>query len=188
MQRILTTILFSVLLISSAYSQISAQLPNAEAGTFLAGEHYPVIYSSEGLIRGTAHPCTTSWHQVGFSSLAAYAENRNIGIFNPEVFTVGLKLSCWGSGDSAKVSSAHFECAYDTTLKAFWNGDSSNCFIENGSYDHDQYGIWRYEVLADTSMQWLYPVRMIIGGYIRLILTSDIADTCQVNWTLICEH
>jgi len=181
-------ILTAVLSISSVFAQTSIQLPNADAGTFLAGEHYPLIYTGDGLIRGAAHPCTTSWQQVGFSSIASDADNRNIGIFNPEIFTVGLKLDCWGSGDSANVSSARFECAYDTTLNIFWNADSSNCFIMDGCYGHDQYGSWRFEALEDTSMQWLYPVRTNIGGYIRLILESDIADTCKANWTLICEH
>ncbi len=192
MVRTFITILISVITITSGFCQINVQLPNSDAGIFLAGEHYPVIYKStasvQELIMGAAYPCTTSWHQVGFSSIANDADNRNIGIFNPEIFTVGLKLACNGSGDSANVSKAYFECAYDTTTEVFWNADSSNYFIEDGCYSHDQYGLWRFEALDDTTRQWLYPLRMMIGGYIRLILASNIEDTCQVRWTLICEH
>jgi len=168
--------------------QTSVELPNRSAGDYLAGEHYPVIYTGQGEIRGSAHPCTTAWQQIGFSSEAEADDNRNIGLFNPEVFTVGLKLNCYGSGDSAQVSTARFESAYDTTTKAFWNGDSSNTFIEDGCYNHADYGVWKFEAFDDTARQWLFPVRAMTGGYMRLILESDIADTCAVNWSLICEH
>ena len=164
------------------------QLPNISSGSLIAGEHYPLIYTGDGLIKGSLNTLTTSWIQVGFTSEADEDENRNVGIFNPEVFTVGLKLSCYGSGDSAGISAARFECAYETVTSPYWNADSSNYFIESGCYSHDQYGIWRFESIDDTARKWLFPVRLLMGGYVRLIFETDIEDTSQVDWTLICEH
>ncbi|MDP8239248.1 MAG: hypothetical protein P9X24_09165 [Candidatus Hatepunaea meridiana] len=188
MNRNIIVILLIASLITVGNCQISVNLPNKSAGEMLAGEHFPVIYTGQGLIKGAANSYTTSWCQVGFSSVAENDDNRNIGIFNPEIFSVGIKLGCNGDGDSARVSSARFECAYDTTWISFWNADSSNQFIESNNYSCNQYGIWRFEALDDTSRQWLFPLRVMIGGYIRLVFTSDIDDTCQVDWTLICEH
>jgi len=170
------------------YSQPTPSLPNKPAGDLLVGEHYPVLYTGQGLIRGTAHPCTTAWLQVGYSPSASEADNRNIGIFNPEVFTIGMKLSTWGNGDSAQVQAARFECAYDTSASPFWNSDSSNLFVTSDAFDHPDYGQWRFEPLSNTSRRWLFPARLLIGGYVRLILESEIGDTCQVDWSLICEH
>ncbi len=187
MQKRIYIILALLLIISPALAQ-TPSLPNADAGRFLAGEHYPLIYSGSGQINGSADPCTTAWYQVGYSPNATAVDNRNIGIFNPEVFSVGLKLATWGAGDSAQVYSGRFESAYDSTGAVFWNADSSNYFIEDGIYGHKNYGSWRFESLSDTSRQSLYRVRALTGGYIRLIFASNLADTCQVNWSLICEH
>jgi len=188
MFRYTIIILLTVLCVSVGFCQTDVQLPNKSAGEFLAGEHYPLIYSGVGVIQGAAHPCTTAWRQIGYSPEADTDDNRNIGLFNPEVFTVRLKLTCSGSGDSASFSRAYFESAYDTTAKSFWNGDSSNVFIEGGTFSHPEYGIWRFEAVDDTSRGWLFPIRGMIGGYLRLVFESDIADTCTVNWSLICEH
>ena len=187
MVRILS-ILMILALVSSGFTQTAVQLPNRSAGVLIAGEHFPVIYDADGKIQGAADSYTTSWYQVGYSPSADLADNHNIGIYNPEVFTVGVKLSCYGAGDSARVSQAHIECALDTTSQPFWNGDSSNMFIDNGCYSHDQYGSWRFEALSDTSRRWLYPIRVVVGGYLRLVFESDIEDTCNVEWVMICEH
>ncbi len=188
MYRNILIFLLIIAFAATGSCQSMVELPNRSAGDFLAGEHYPIIYTGQDEIRGSAHPCTTAWRQVGFSASAGAEANRNIGLFNPEVFTVGLKLGCSGAGDSARISAARFESAYDTTTKAFWNGDSSNIFIEDGCYHHADYGVWKFETLDDTSRWWLYPIRAVVGGYVRLILESDIADTCTVDWSLICEH
>ncbi|NQU05886.1 MAG: hypothetical protein HQ568_07320 [Calditrichaeota bacterium] len=170
------------------FAQIDVQLPNISSGRLIAGEHYPLIYTGDGLIKGSTNTLSTAWMQVGFAADADEDANRNVGIFNPEVFTVGVKLSCYGSGDSAGISAAHFECAYDIDLQPFWNADSSNNFIELDCYSHEQYGVWRFEAIDDTARQWLFPIRMLIGGYIRLVFETDVVDTSQVNWCLICEH
>ena len=188
MIRNILIILFVVLLAVNGYCQTDVQLPKKSAAEFIAGEHFPIIYSGQGKAMGAADPCTTGWCQVGFSPWAESADNRNIGIFNPQAFTVGLKVSCYGAGDSARISRAYFECAYNTTSERFWSGDSSNLFIEDGCFTHDLYGKWRFEALSNTSRQWLYPVRAMVGGYMRLIFESDISDTTVINWTLICEH
>lgn len=182
------SILLTLALAATGFCQFAVQLPNRSAGVLIAGEHFPVIYSGDGLIKGAANTYTSPWFQVGFSPWAVEADNHNIGIFNPEIFTVGVKLSCFGAGDSAQISSAYIDCAFDTTAQPFWNGDSSNKFIETGCFNHDQYGIWRFEALSDTSRRWLYPVRAVVGGYLRLVFESDVEDTCNVDWMMICEH
>lgn len=177
-----------VLLAVAAPSSSGAAPPNESAAFFISGEHYPLRYNGVGTIFGAAHPCTTAWVQVGWSDCAGDAANRNVGRFNPQLFTVGLKLACYGSGDSARVSKGRFESAYDTTAAPFWSGDSSNIFIQSGSFSHPDYGVWRFETLANTARRWLYPARLLVGGYVRLILESGIADSCSVEWTLIGEH
>lgn len=188
MSRIFLASIISLILISPAFSQQSVTVPSGSARDFLAGEHTPIIFNGDGSIQGTADPCTTAWVQVGYASIASIADNRNIGRFNPEKFTLAMKLACAGAGDSAKVAECRFEQAYDTTGILSWNGDSSNVVITSGAYDHPQYGTWKFEAVEDTSRNYLFPVRMFVGGYVRLIFESDIADTCSVDWSLICEH
>ena len=169
MHRYTSILIMTILLVASGFCQTEIQLPNKSAGDFLAGEHFPVIYSGAGTINGAAYPCTTAWRQVGYSPEADFAANRNIGVFNPQVFTVGIKLTCSGGGDSARVSRAYLECTYDSTAKSFWNGDSSNVFIEDGCYSHQEYGVWKFEAINDTARCWLFPIRAMIGGYLRLV-------------------
>ena len=190
MRRIIIVfiILLACLAIGAGWSQTTSVAENESAEFYISGEHYPVIYSGSGVIFGSAHACTTRWVQVGYSSSATSAANRNIGRFDPELFTAELKLRCYGNGDSARVAGARFETAYDTTGKAFWNGDSSNRFIQSGNFSHPDYGVWRFETLTDSSRRWIYPLRLLVGGYARLILSSDTWDSTNVDWRLICEH
>ena len=170
----------------TAFAQPGA-VPVGDSYTFLAGEHTPVIYSGSGTV-SVAHTLTTQWLQIGYSPNAAEVANSNLGRFNPEKFTVGVKLACSGSGDSARVTTARFEEAYDTTIAAFWNADSSNIFIKSGNYGLQDYGVWRFEVLADTSHRQLYALRVLQGGYVRLVFQTTTADTASLSWTLTGEH
>lgn len=177
-----------VFIMTPVSAQTVLTTPRSDTGDLLAGEHSQLVYSGQSLILGNANPCTTSWIQTGQSEFASNSANRNISRLNPEVFTLMIKLSTYGTGDSVSISEGCFECAYDTNGCSYWNGDSSSVFIQEGAYNQHDYGIYRFEPLADTARGWLFPVRLLSGGYTRMIFTSDIADTCQVDWSLICEH
>jgi len=185
-----TIIIIALALLSTVAlrAQSNSAIANESVEFFLSGEHYPLIQSGQGTIYGAAHPCTTRWVQVGYSQSAGDFANRNAARFAPSIFTLGLKLTKQGSGDSARVSAARYEAANDTTAAAFWNADSSNKFIVSGAYNLPDYGLWRFEPVADTTRQWLYPLRVMAGGYVRLVLSSDIADTCRVDWALVGQH
>ena len=178
----------NVILVSYLTGQPAVSPPIPDAGALLSGEHTPIIFTDQDQIRGAAHPCTTAWMQTGSSSSASDAANRNIDRFDPEVFTLSIKLATWGAGDSAGVQEARFECAYDTTGTTFWNGDSSNVFISDGAFNLPDYGVWRFEPVSNTSLGWLFPVRLLIGGYTRFIFSHELADTCSIDWSLTCEH
>jgi len=165
-----------------------AKTPPPDPGQMLSGEHTPVLYSGSGTIKGSGNSLTTSWLQIGYSPNASEAANANIGRYNPEKFALALKIACYNVGDSARVTTARFEQAYDTTLTAFWNADSSNRFIKSGNFNLGDYGVWRFEVLSDTSRRWLYPLRVLQGGYIRFLFETTTADTASLVWTLTGEH
>lgn len=186
--RLFLILIIPAVLHSAVYAQLPAILPYPDSGQLLAGEHTPLLFEGNGVIQGAGNPLTTPWMQVGYAPLAGISANRNIGRFNPEYFTAAIKLAVWGSGDSAQVSSAWFECAYDTTAQVHWNGDSSNVFITENAYLIPEYGIWRFETMQDTSRVWSYPLRVLSGGYLRLTFGSSIEDTCAVDWKLVCEH
>lgn len=188
MKKLIPILICAVLFGAASFTQSAPPLPNRDAGLFLAGEHFPLILNGQGEIFGAAHPCTTIWVQTGYSPDADVSDNQNVAVFNPEVFTLGVKISCFSVGDSAKISEARFECAYDTTLSSFWNADSSNIFLEEGNFAHIDYGNWRFEALDDTSRRWLYPLKIMVGGYVRFIFASDIEDTCSVDWILTGEN
>jgi len=80
--------------------------------------------------------------------------------FSPEY--IKLKLSCSGTGDSAQISKATIQSRYDTIT-----------FID--------------DKINDTSRHFVFPIRSIARGYGILILNNDIADTCDVKWSLIAE-
>ena len=187
MKRLFLTIVFALLGALVSYAQ-PGTLPVADTYSILAGEHTPVIYTGSGTIKGPSNALTTSWLQIGYSTSATDAANNNLTRYNPEKFTLGLKLACSGSGDSARVTKARFEIAYDTTAAAYWNGDSSNVFIKSGNLSLSDYGIWRFEVLSDTSRSWLYPLKVLQGGYLRLVFETTTADTGSLVWTLTGEH
>ncbi len=186
MKTIPIAIITLTIIVGGLFAQPGA-IPVADTYTLLAGEHTPVIHSGSGLLSG-AKSLTTPWIQIGYSPSASTTDNSNIGRYNPEHFTLGLKTRCSGLGDSARVAIAYFEEAYDTTLAPFWNGDSSNVFIKSGNFNLADYGIWRFEVQSDTSRSHLYPLRVLQGGYIRMVFENTTADTTSLIWSLTGEH
>jgi hypothetical protein len=182
----LLSLVTALFLAAATFAQPGA-LPKGDAYTLLAGSHTPVIYSGSGTV-STAASLTTSWLQIGYSPSASTEQNNNIGRYDPRLFAVGLKLACNGSGDSARITSARFEVAYDTTRAPFWCADSSNQFIKSAAYNDLQYGIWKFETLGDTSRSWIYPLRVVNGGYLRLVFATITADTASVQWTLTGEQ
>ncbi|MFC2150143.1 hypothetical protein ACFLQV_01440 [Calditrichota bacterium] len=176
-----------LLLALPVFAQTPA-LPSVDVSHLIAGEHFPLIYTGSGSIEGAADSYTSAWQQIGYAPGASSTANRNVGIFNPEYFTLGLKLACSGAGDSAAVELGYFETAYDTTEAGFWNADSSNRFIEDGIFGHNDYGVWRFETQRDTARTYAYPLRVLAGGYVRLTFSADIADTTAIDWRLTCEH
>jgi len=187
MKRIFAALAAAVIIVLAAWAQ-PGKTPVADAYAILAGEHTPVIYTGAGQISASKGALTTSWLQIGYSPSAYDAANSVIGRYNPEKFTLALKLACFNVGDSAQVSQARFEQAYDTSLAAHWNADSSNIFIKSGNFNLGDYGVWRFEILSDTTRRWLYPLKVLQGGYIRFIFESTAADTTSLVWTLTGEH
>ncbi len=145
----------------------------------------PRIFTGTDTIDGTSNDYTTSWMQVGFATDGD--DNDNIRDYNPNHFTVAIKLASV-QGDTAQLSDAYFEQTFDTTGTAYWNADSSNVFIESGRYIHAQYGNWRFEPFDDTNRYYLFPLRLFVGGYVRLNFATTVDDTFEVDWELICEH
>ena len=191
MKNIINTIIAIVIValpILPLFGQDMAVPPRPDAGVLLSREHVPVIFSGSDVIDGSANTLTSDWMQIGYAPIASNSANRNIGNYNPQHFTAELKLECFNVGDSAEVSTARAEFAMDTVAVAGWNADSSNSFIEAGSYTHAEYGSWRHESLVDTSRRWNYPIKVQRGGYIRLVFETTLADSTTVNWSLICEH
>ncbi len=182
-------IIYSVitaLLIGSAIAQPGVP-PIGDVYTLLSGEHTPVIYTGAGTASSSSG-YTTAWLQIGYAPLASAKNNNNIGRFNPEQFTLGLKLSLGEGADSALISSARFELAYDTTSTVFWIGDSSNCFIYLNSFSRSDYGIWTFNKLSETARGYLYPLRVLQGGYIRLVFETTTSDAVEIEWNLTGEH
>jgi len=71
------------------------------------------------------------------------------------------------------------------------HSDSSNVFIDDGYYSHDQYGDWRYEDYsgAATEYRLMYRIRVWAGAYIRLYFAdATVADVTTVTWTLKGEN
>ncbi|MBM3328200.1 MAG: hypothetical protein FJY67_01845 [Calditrichaeota bacterium] len=162
--------------------------PVGTASDFLSSEHTPVIWSGSGRINGAGNTYTTSWLQIGYSPSVAAVDNSNIARFNPERFTLTLKVSNYNVGDSAVVGSARFELAYDTTAAAAWSADSTNRFIQSGGFNHPLYGQGVYEALLDTARRWDYPLRIPRGGFIRFVFGTTTADSVNIAWTLWGEN
>ncbi len=184
---IITLALTLFAVFTAVHAQQIPVLPLGSIDQMSAAERAPLVFSGECDISGTAYS-STKWIQIGYSSEATESANRNISLFNPEFFSLVLKLSTTGSGDSSKISSGWFESAIDTTESPQWNADSSNFFISANATDHTQYGYWRFESLQSTGNAYIYPLRALIGGFIRFNFQSDIADTSHLEWKLVCEH
>jgi len=185
-------LLFTWLTAATGQARLDIPLPAGETSIFLAGEHTPVIYritlAQDHYIVGCADACTTAWFDIGASPYASDADNRNIGIFNPECFTVGIKMTWSFNGDSCQINKAYFETCYQTTDFVFWNADSSNFFIDGDCYSHDDYGDWRYQTLLDTSRFYLYTCRVWAGSKMRVILESGIEDSVDFDLFVISEN
>lgn len=147
----------------------------------------PKIFSGVDTVNGTSESYTTQWMQVGYSEYAADGDNRNIRQYNHESFTLAVLLTSV-QGDTAQLSDARFEQAYDTTAAEFRNADSSNIFVDADYFTHYQYGNWRFEPLEDTDRYYLYPLRLFVGGYVRVVFATTVDDTFEVEWKLICEQ
>jgi len=150
----------------------------------LGGEHYNILWTGSGIIKGSAHPCTTAYIQIAPVYGITGANADTLANFSPTRFTLTLKITCYGAGDSAMISQANFSVAYDTTLGPAWVADSTNVFIKSGNYNHPLYGQGLYEVLADTARRWDYPLRIYRPGYIRFIFITTTDDSCNVSWRL----
>ncbi len=161
--------------------------PAGDSYSLLSGEHTPVIYTGSGEASSSAG-YTTQWLQIGYSPSATTKNNNNIGRFNPEQFTLGMTLTLGSGADSSMVSTARFELAYDTTVAAFWVGDSSNTFIGPTSSSRLDYGVWTFNKVLDTAHGRLYPLRVLQGGYIRFVFETTTSDEVVIDWTLTGEH
>ncbi len=186
MKKFIINLAMTALLIGPVIAQPGVP-PVGDAYTLLSGEHTPVIYSGSGQASSSAG-YTTQWLQMGYSPNATAAANSNIGRYNPEQFTLGLKLSLAGGADSTLVSSARFELAYDTSSTRYWIGDSSNTFLSASSSSRSDYGIWTFGQQANASRGYLYPLRALQGGYIRLVFETTTSDAVVIEWTLTGEH
>ncbi len=187
MKNIYLTLLV-ILWVSVTGSAQTQMMPSGDPAHLLSGEHTSLFWSGSGVINGANNVYTTSWMQIGSSLYSNSASNQNIAVFNPERFTLTLKLNCYGTGDSARVSQARFEMAYDTTAVASWMADSTNFFIKAGNAGHPLYGQGLYEALSDTARRWDYPLRVARGGFIRFIFNTSTSDSVRVYWTLWGEH
>jgi len=184
------TFFISLVMLALSLGSVKAQPgvpPVGDTYSLLSGEHTPVIYSGAGEA-SAAGSYTTQWLQIGYSPEASVKNNHNIGRFNPEQFTLGVKLSLGAEADSTLISAARFELAYDTTSSVFWAGDSSNIFIATSNSVRPDYGIWTFSPLINGTRGWVYPLRVLHGGYIRLVFETTTADEVEIEWVLTGEH
>ena len=189
---------------------IFAQLPQNTWGDrnhqvvdyLIGGEHAPAIWTgSDTLVAGgTLNP--TRWMQIGYSPYATDPYNRTIGQLNPEYFTFIISTMTpyptHADNDSVGVGLAWFETAYDTTADRIWNGDSTNFFIDDGTYnpEDDQWRGNPFKRVATDTMDYAYPMKVLTGGYLRIWLKgwnntdngSILADDCIVEWKLVGEN
>jgi len=83
------------------------------AGHLIGGEHTPIIYSGSGMCSNTSSVVyTTRWLLVGFAEGATRRDSKDISYFNPEIFTVGIRLDIDGS--DCGLTSAYFEYCLDS--------------------------------------------------------------------------
>lgn len=184
------TIFISLVMFALSFCPVNAQPgvpPVGDTYSLLSGEHTPVIYSGTGEA-SAAGSYTTQWLQIGYSPESSVKNNHNIGRFNPEQFTLGVKLSLAADADSTLLSTARFELAYDTTASEFWAGDSSNIFIASSNSVRPDYGIWVFNPLSNRTRGWVYPLRVLHGGYIRFVFETTTADEVEIEWVLTGEH
>lgn len=181
-----TIFIFPTLLAHLAFAQPGVP-PTGDVWTLLSGEHTPVIFSGAGEASVSAD-YTTQWMQICYSPDAPSNSNHNISRYNPEHFTLGVKLSLTTGGDTALVHQARFEIAYDTTSTIYWNGDSSNIFISSDAFRRSDYGVWTFDPVNSTTEGRLFPLRIFQGGYLRFSFSTTTSDAVGIDWTLTGEH
>lgn len=186
MKNVVINFLFIALITGSVLAQPGVP-PVGDLYSLLSGEHTPVIYSGSGEVSSSA-ACSTQWLQIGYSPETSNIENSAIGRFDPRRFTIGVRLSLTAGADSALITSARFELAYDTTSSVYWISDSSNVFISTNSYSRQDYGIWTFYPQSGTSQGKLYPLRVLQGGFIRFIFETTTSDAVEIDWILTGEH
>jgi len=237
------------------------------------GEHSPIIFTGEDTLSATGSRFPYSrWMQVAWVSDGNRKSNEYVQKHDPEIFRVGLKLSCQHAGSAIDVDFGKIQYAVtaaDTVTSAILtvgcgdttdvgetitgtetfasgvvtsrvssldnpgadsilvvnylpgplfttadtvggalyagtgslisavvnyfggvgeNADSSSWFCYSGAVSLEMYPEYMAEPVSDTSMIWWFPIRVIIGGYVRLYLETSQTDTGLVNWKLKCEH
>lgn len=68
------------------------------------------------------------------------------------------------------------------------NADSTHWFCYSGAVSMEAYPEYMAEPVYDTTMYWWFPMRVLMGGYLRLYFETDAIDTSTIDWTLKCEH
>ncbi len=237
----------------------------------MLAEHTPLIFYGEDTLSSTGSRFPYSrWMQIGWVPDASGNNNKQSQRHNPEIFRVGIKLSCQHAGSSIDVDFGKIQYAItaadtvttvtlavgegdttdvgetitgtesfasavvtavisgtggaDSIITANYlpgpvfttsdtvggvsyagvgskissvtnyfggvgeNADSSSWFCYSGAASLEMYPEYMAEPVSDTSMYWWFPVRAIIGGYMRLYFETSETDTGLVNWTLKCEH
>jgi len=157
------------------------------------GEHYPIIVTGSIAQNGTA-ACTTAWFPYAYATSMTGTIVRSgrtstdsaefYGWFSARYYAVAITLDSL-RGDTLQISEARVETAHDTTGRPFWNGDSSNFFMNTDGWINDQYGVWKFEPLlftSDMTQYYTYPMRSFMGGYMRLIFDSTVDDSSTIGF------
>jgi hypothetical protein len=106
------------------------------------------------------------------------------------IFTISMYVGKFGEDDNLYSGDTGDE-GIDSVAnypQFTWNGDTSNVFMDDGYYTHPEYNSWRYENLSDTARTWAHALKVLQGGYLRVVFDADSTDTTVVNWTLVCGN
>lgn len=176
------------------------------AQDYLQWEHRSMLYSGTARIDGQTAD-TISWTDENGTALGIWlpidyfqtdwsagtvnwsndiVDSTGYGhLLGPNVFSLGLKLACYGAGDSAAVDSGYFHIYDEVGGGPYLNASGGSTFMDDGAIP-TALQKWRFDAISDTSVWSTIPLQILRGrGKICFIVDqSTIADSSGVTASL----